>query len=660
MPPCPKSKRPRLEEASTFSSSLARAEIEAEIDLTQDDESSSLDIKEEFLEVPANSVVSTDLEDNMVPRPLNASLPTLNYLEEEQINSAYWEKQLVNAIRENDIDEFNSILASNEVELRRDEWNVTEAPLHWAVDKDRVQMIHQLVQAGVKINSLVNAEHGGGRCTALHWAVRCNLELTVEVLLGLGADATMEGTWGEFAGEPQEWAKRNANHYNAYILGEAAKEARRMGPWERELSQALQDNDLTTFSSILNANKSKLNFLGKNGRSFYNHPLHKAALREQVHMIKALTSAGIDINTRDKSGFSAFHLAAFFDRKDALKMLLDLGAAPPMRSKLAAVCNNNAEVLSFLEELLDEQKEKRSSQTDLKTQADPTRSTKVSPGAPKVKGHRVMSRRLGPIEKPWGDYSDFSCHHPGCSSSYYKVTEILAHYAKRHGVKLKDRAALQEHKRQSEQDMIDYPDLALDNGDKKDGSKGTLDGPTMVLDARQKKKSVLIDDHKLVLHNGHDKESDKGKLDGPNVMFNYKQKRQKDKIDYANLKPDRDAIKDKVEARKPRKSGIAEAWSLVYNDSVVKNATSDLASDSLAKGTTFVSKKAVIGSAVPSMTSNKADTPPAVQIHRKIADRKKQILDLDTKKARLLEEIAALEADEKYLNEEEISDLKCL
>jgi ankyrin repeat protein len=156
-----------------------------------------------------------------------------------------WERELQLAAVANLCVKVSAILARPEVanrgNLGRSVWNNLEAPLHYAAMHGRTDIILALHAAGVDVNSrMVNRLSGSDgviprrySCTALHLAMYGVPQVaTVKLLLELGADAKLQGTWQELSGTPLDWARKRQFVDVVAVLVQHSGEERRVGDRE--------------------------------------------------------------------------------------------------------------------------------------------------------------------------------------------------------------------------------------------------------------------------------------------------------------------------------------------------------------------------------------------------------------------------------------------
>jgi ankyrin repeat protein len=86
----------------------------------------------------------------------------------------------------------------------------------------------------------------------------------------------------------------------------------------KKLSDAIEDNDTATASSLISSGSVNLNSKP--------WPLHHAAEFGSVEIMTMLLDAGADINAVNKNHHTACHFAIFMNQFDALKLLVERGA----------------------------------------------------------------------------------------------------------------------------------------------------------------------------------------------------------------------------------------------------------------------------------------------------------------------------------------------
>ncbi len=105
-----------------------------------------------------------------------------------------WKKELWNAVDDNNISAFDSILSRSDVKSQIkdiDEWKSCEDPLHQAAARGYDEMLTKLINFGAKVNAY--SYFDTDKNTALHWAAFQNKTSCVKILIGNGADQNMHG-----------------------------------------------------------------------------------------------------------------------------------------------------------------------------------------------------------------------------------------------------------------------------------------------------------------------------------------------------------------------------------------------------------------------------------------------------------------------------------
>lgn len=110
-----------------------------------------------------------------------------------------WEDDLLDAIRQDNEDKFDSILNSPKVqnEIKAiNEWKHVENPLVLVVIWNHQVMLEKLLDAGVNVNSF-HVFDDKNKCTALHWAVYANSISSVKILIKYQANQRLKGKWSK-------------------------------------------------------------------------------------------------------------------------------------------------------------------------------------------------------------------------------------------------------------------------------------------------------------------------------------------------------------------------------------------------------------------------------------------------------------------------------
>ncbi len=107
----------------------------------------------------------------------------------------------------------------------RREWTWGEAPLHRAAAIGRNDILRLLVEAGGNLKSY-SIHDNDDKLTCLHLAVWCNQTETVKLLLQLGGDPAMPGTWLDYTGTPWDFALQYKHSEILELFKEHDKEGR--------------------------------------------------------------------------------------------------------------------------------------------------------------------------------------------------------------------------------------------------------------------------------------------------------------------------------------------------------------------------------------------------------------------------------------------------
>ena len=211
----------------------------------------------------------------------------------EQINNLRQkriQKNLFEAISSRNIQRVTQLLESGAIDLTQPENNA----LPWAIYYNSIEIIKLLVQHGANLE-----EKNNNGQTALDYVLSRNALPIVETLIELGADTQNRTT---------------------QINNLRQKTA------ENDFYNAIQQNDIQKVSRLLESDSININ--EKAAVTGFIDAAHK----EYVDIMKLLVEKGINLETTDAYGKTAFEYALRGNKHNSVKYLLKAGAKPKVRS----------------------------------------------------------------------------------------------------------------------------------------------------------------------------------------------------------------------------------------------------------------------------------------------------------------------------------------
>ena len=231
--------------------------------------------------------------------------------------------QLINIIMQNDIEKFNSILNDNShIDINERSAN-DSAPLHFAAEVGRLDMVQRLVAMGADIN-----QKGSSGSTPLNFAAPRNHADVCEYLLAQGADQTIRN-------DSDRLAIQGANNRTSIILFSYCPMTKL-----REFKNFLKVDRAEILSQVSKYGcKDMLKRLSERGldieeRSNFGDTLLNLASIAFPDVALELLSMGAKVDVVNREGRTALHYAAEKGHKELCEALLKHGADPACKDKM--------------------------------------------------------------------------------------------------------------------------------------------------------------------------------------------------------------------------------------------------------------------------------------------------------------------------------------
>lgn len=190
-------------------------------------------------------------------------------------------------------------------------------PLHFATEKDHLDVAELLLKKGADINA---QDYMG--LTALHWAVDRQHKDIVEFLLANKARVDLQDEQGQTPLHLTVW-NRNADLAELLISHGAPLDAKN------------KDGATVILSAAANGRRDLFDLLLAKGAKFTDKtiPLHRAVQNGHLETVNDLLAHGADVNAGDDQGTRVLHTAAKACRIDIVETLLAHGADINIKDK---------------------------------------------------------------------------------------------------------------------------------------------------------------------------------------------------------------------------------------------------------------------------------------------------------------------------------------
>ena len=136
----------------------------------------------------------------------------------------------------------------------------------------------------------------------------------------------LEDFIGKIEDEPQVPLTRSTKRLTKQKSDSSVYQA--FGINENDIFQAIVDDDIKTVKRIIATNKAEVN----KRNSDNNYPIHVAAKKRRIEIVKLLVENGADVNQKGFSFLSPLHFAADFNSPDIITYLLKKGANIEVKS----------------------------------------------------------------------------------------------------------------------------------------------------------------------------------------------------------------------------------------------------------------------------------------------------------------------------------------
>ena len=207
--------------------------------------------------------------------------------------------------------------------------------LHQAVFGNSEAAVRLLLDRGANPN--IRCE--GDNAYPLHFAVEKNRVPIIHLLVERGADTIGEGDYHELGvlGWATAWEHFHPDPETvAYLLAHGAR---------HNIFSAVSMGDVETVRALITRQPADLE-RRMNGSRMRPMPLHLAVIQRQPAVVTALLELGANIECLDEAGFTPLDHAALLGAPETVSMLMDAGAT--LRLPAAAALGRDADVARLL------------------------------------------------------------------------------------------------------------------------------------------------------------------------------------------------------------------------------------------------------------------------------------------------------------------------
>jgi len=207
--------------------------------------------------------------------------------------------------------------------------------LHQAVFGNSEAAVRLLLERGANPN--VRCE--GDNAYPLHFAVEKNRVPIIHLLVEHGADTNGEGDYHELGviGWATAWEHFQPDPETvAYLLAHGAR---------HNIFSAVSTGDVESLRALIARQPADLE-RRMNGSRMRSMPLHLAVIHRQPAVVRALLELGANLESLDEAGFTPLDLAALNGASGLVSILMDSGAK--LRLPAAAALGRAADVASLL------------------------------------------------------------------------------------------------------------------------------------------------------------------------------------------------------------------------------------------------------------------------------------------------------------------------
>lgn len=207
--------------------------------------------------------------------------------------------------------------------------------LHQAVFGNSEAAVKLLLERGANPN--IRCE--GDNAYPLHFAVEKNRVPIIHLLVKHGADTVGEGDYHELGviGWATAWEHFRADPDTvAYLLAHGAR---------HNIFSAVSMGDVETIRGLIGRQPGDLE-RRMNGSIMRSMPLHLAVIKRQPAVVRALLELGANLECLDEAGFTPLDHAALLGASDMVSILIDAGAK--LRLPAAAALGRDADVARLL------------------------------------------------------------------------------------------------------------------------------------------------------------------------------------------------------------------------------------------------------------------------------------------------------------------------